>query len=122
MITLDPNYNFNDPLKLTVIFREPIYKEGESRDEEEFMRELGIKTATKEKEREYTEHSGEVYICWEQITAIKSYPYKEDWKKFKGPKFYISCHDVTNDYLVFGNINEIIGYWTMFRNIDYGMD
>jgi len=120
MIALDPNYNFNDPLKLTVIFREPVYKDGEDKDNYELYQELGIKVDTKV-DREYTEHSGEVYILWEQIMAIKSYPYQEDWKKFKGPKFYISCYDTTNDYLVFGDINKIVGYWTMYRNLTYGL-
>jgi len=120
MITLDPNYNFNDPLKLTVIFRDPIYKDEEDQNNTELLHELGIKIETKV-EREFTEHSGEVYITWEQITAIKSYPYKDDWKTFKGSKFYISYYDTSNDYLVYGDINTIVGYWTMFRNLDYGL-
>lgn len=120
MITLDPNYNFNDPLKLTVIFREPIYKDDDDKTNYELMAELGIKVDTKV-EREYTEHSGEVYILWEQILAIKSYPYKDDWKKFKGPKFYVSCYDTSNDYLVFGNVDEIVAYWTQYRNLPYGL-
>jgi len=119
MVTLDPNYNFNDPLKLTVIFRDPVYKDEEDQNNTELLHELGIKVETKI-EREFTEHSGEVYITWEQITAIKSYPYKDDWKTFKGSKFYISCYDTSNDYLVYGDVNTIVGYWTMFRNLGNG--
>lgn len=113
----DNNYNFNDPLDLTVIFREPIYEKGDKDEMElpqELADELGIQTMTS-KVTGYNEYSGNISILWRDIMCIKSYPYKDNWKQFKGDKFYVGCYNLENDYLVFGDLRQMKEYWTVFR-------
>jgi hypothetical protein len=111
---IDRNYNFNDPLKLTIIFREPIFKEGELDTTQ--LEEMGIQVAVSNKTREYDEYAGSISILWEDVLSIKTYPYKDEWKKFKGEKFYIAVEGQGPEYLVYGSTEQILAYWAMFRN------
>lgn len=116
-MSVDERYNFNDPLKLCIIFREPIFKEGEE-DEftEEQLQDLGIRVARAAKNREYNEYAGNIHILWEDIMSIKNYPYKDEWKKFKGDKFYVAVANQGPEYLAYGDMLQIVAYWTLFRN------
>lgn len=111
---MDPTYDFSEPLKLVVIFRDIVFKPGDDTSlTEEMLHDLGIKVGTKE--REFEENSGEVHVLWENIGAIKSYPYKDEWKKFKGEKFYIDVEGQEQEHLVYGSREQMLSYWRMFR-------
>lgn len=100
MNELDHNYNFNDLLEVTEIFR--IIEEQQDSE--------GKVTKTS------YEYGGKTSIVWEDIKMIKQYAYPDDWVKYKGEKYHVTLHGYPNDLLVLGSYKEIANYWNILRN------
>lgn len=84
------DFNFNEPLELTEIFRFPV---GEGQNQE---------------------FTGKIYIGWEDIKLIKSYPFVDNWEENKGPKFYLFTHNHP-EFLILGDMDQLTAYWKAFR-------
>lgn len=104
MNEIDQQFNFNDPVEVTEIFR--------------------VHNDNNPEERKTYEYSGTTVIGWEDVKMIKQYPYPDDWKQLAGEKYYLSLHGYTNDLLILGSHKQMTLYWKAFRNtypifIDY---
>ncbi len=106
MNEIEHEYDFNAPVELTEIFRVLEVKE-ESKEIDGEMR-----TGIMEQKVEYSSKNS---ICWEDIQAIKTYPYPDDWVIYKGDKFWVHLYDYPHDILILGNYHSIKAYWTEFR-------
>ena len=84
---LPHDFNFNDPLELKEIFRNP---EGQ-------------------------EFSATVAVCWEDLKGIEEYPYPDTWKKYPGEKYSITLVGQTSK-LILGSFDSILRHWRDFRN------
>jgi len=87
MDSIEHSFNFNDPLELTVIFR------------------------TENKDEFAAKHC----YCWEDVRGIEEYPYPDDWKQYKGPKFWLNLHGAESK-LVYGEYQNMASHWRAFRN------
>lgn len=112
---INPDFNFKDPLELVKIWRDPIYDKTEKQDDENEEDDFSVKVFTR-KITDWVEHSCKIWIQWENIEDIKQFNFKDDWKKYKGKKYFISLYGKAKDYLIFGDVQEIIAYWTMYLN------
>lgn len=86
------DFNFNDPVIATEIFR--------VQDAQGASLEYGAKIA----------------FGWEDVKCIESYPYPDNWKDYKGPKYYIQLQGYPAQKLILGDRDSILTHWTMFRN------
>lgn len=84
--------DFNKPVEVTKVFK---YRKTEEEQLEEF--------ATK------------ASFCWEDVMFIEEYPYKDDWKQYYGPKYYVSLRSYSECLLVLGEYESMLSYWTEFR-------
>jgi len=102
--------NFNNPIELVEIFRVPNEPETNPWDERDPM------LHTEKKEITYNEYSSKTCVGWERILAIKEYPYEDSWKKFKGPKYWVTIDGSSELMLVYGSYDDMKTYWFKFRN------
>lgn len=91
---LEQDYNFNDPVEVTEIFRV-------RQDEKGPIEEFGSRSA----------------FCWEDVTLIKNYAYPDDWRSYPGPKYYVKLRSYPESILVLGEYESMLLYWMMFRNM-----
>lgn len=53
------------------------------------------------------EFGSEMTLFWSLIDWIQEYPYLDDWKEFKGDKFYIKLRYDGREFLVYGSYTEM---------------
>lgn len=90
---LNHEFNFNNPVEVTKIFR---YRKNEN----EALQEYSCKAS----------------FCWEDVMYIEEYPYKDDWEKHRGSKYYVTLRSYSESLLVLGDYESMIQYWSDFRN------
>lgn len=112
---MEENFNFNDPLELTEVFRTVNQLAiGDiiigPEDEPEFSEEA------KPRKPEIKEYAFKHCLGWEDVKSVKEYMYPDDWKEHKGPKFYLKVDGNADDIIVLGNYKSMTEHWRMFRN------
>ncbi len=80
--------NFNDPLRLTCIWKV-----------------------------EDKEYGGEIACKWEDLKLVEEYPYpNETWPKFSGEKYYIQLENAPEQSrIILGSYQSMVSNWTDFR-------
>lgn len=89
---LEHNFNFNDPVEVTTIFRMP---------------EISGKPK---------EYSSKISFGWEDIKLVEEHAYADDWETYKGPKYWITLHHEPQGRLVLGSYMSMTEHWRHFRN------
>lgn len=87
------NFNFNDPIEATRVFR---YRD--------------------DKGKVTGEYSSKVAFGWEDLSYIESYPFNEEWEKFKGEKYTVKLRGQEDLFLLLGDYDSMLRYWIQFRN------
>lgn len=91
---IEKDYNFNDPVEVTTIFREQVQDEDGNPVLEEY--------------------SSKCCFLWENLIGIEEYAHPDNWKKYPGDKFFIHLQPLGTK-LVFGNYQNTKKYFQMFR-------
>ena len=85
--------NYNDPLELTVVFRVADNPESPPK-----------------------EYAAKIACLWEDVKLIEQYPYKDNWREFPGPKYYITlAGDAQTSRLVLGDYHNMVLHWLDLR-------
>ena len=89
----EKDFDFNEPVGVVEIFR-----------------------ARNDKTGETVEFSVKTYFLWENLQIVEEYAHDDDWKSYSGPKYHIFLKGMMRQHkLIYGDINWMIRYWSMFR-------
>lgn len=109
------DFNFNDPLEVTEVFRSAkiMTLPTKEEEEEEYQPEEDNKFT---KPVEVKEFAFKHTLGWEDIKSVKEYMYPDDWRENRGPKYYLKVDYQQEEILVLGNYKSMTEHWRQFRN------
>lgn len=90
---VEKDYNFNDPVEVTSIFREQI------------KTEEGIETE---------EFSAKCCFLWENVVGIEEYAHPDNWVKYPGAKVFVHLQPLGTKLLL-GDYQNMKNYFRMYR-------
>lgn len=61
------------------------------------------------------ERQSEISIPWDDVDAVQSYPYDDDWVKFKGPKFWVHLSRGLGVNIVLGDYHTFKSYFVAYK-------